>query len=90
MPLYELRGFIWAGLLDESPGITLKEVGDMLDEHLMERPEEIGKSLFEALMESSFFKAAEKKAQGPRPTTVKKRIGAKRTISKKTTSSPLE
>lgn len=90
LPLYELRGFIWAGLLDESPGITLKEVGGMLDEHLMERPEEIGKSLVEALMESSFFKAAEKKAPGPKPTTVKKKTGARKTTSKKTTSSPLE
>jgi len=90
LPLYELRGFIWAGLLDESPDITLKEVGNLLDEHLMERPEEIGKSLIEAIMESSFFKAAEKKAQGPKPTTVKKRTGAKRTTSKKITSLPLE
>jgi hypothetical protein len=90
LPLYELRGFIWAGLLDESPNITLKEVGDILDEHLMERPNEIGKSLVEAIMESSFFKAAEKKAQGPKPTTVKKRTGPKRTTSEKITSSPLE
>lgn len=87
LPLYELRGFIWAGLLDESPGITLKEVGDMLDEHLMDRPEEIGESLFTALMESSFFKAAEKKAQGPK-SRLPKKIGVKKTISKKAINLP--
>jgi len=88
LPLFELRGFLWAGLLDESPSITLKEVGSMLDECLMERPEEIGKSLIEAIMESSFFKAAEKKVQGPKPTIP--RTGAKRTTSKKATILPLE
>jgi len=88
LPIYELRGFIWAGLLDESPDITVKQVGDLLDEHLMERPAEIGESLISALMESSFFKAAEKKEQGPKPTVP--RTGRKRTTSKSTTSSPLE
>jgi len=90
LPLYELRGFIWAGLLDESPDITLKEVGDMLDEHFMEGKEEIAKSLFEAIMESSFFKGMEKKAQGPKLTTIKKRTGARRITSEKITNLPLE
>jgi len=88
LPIYELRGFIWAGLLDESPDITVKQVGDLLDEHLMKRPAEIGKSLIDALMESSFFKAAEKKEPGPKPTVP--RTGRKRITSKSTTSSPLE
>ena len=88
LPFYELRGFIWAGLLDESPDITPKQVGDILDECLMERPAEIGESLIAALMESSFFKAAEKKAPGPKPTGL--RTGRKKTTSKRTTSSPLE
>ena len=66
-PFYEFRGLIWAGLLHESKGITLEEVGDLMDECFVEKLEEIGQSLFEAIMESAFFKAAQKKAQGPTP-----------------------
>jgi len=77
LPLYELRGFIWAGLLDETPDITLKEVGDILDDCLMEKPGDIGEALLSALMESSFFKGAEKKAEGPKPVIPK--TGAKKT-----------
>jgi len=90
LPLFELRGFIWAGLLDESPGITLKEVGDILDDCLTERPGDIGKALFEAIMESSFAKAATKKASGPEMKTpkAKRKPGRKRISSKRVTDLP--
>lgn len=86
-PSYEFRGFLWAGLLDESPNITLKEVGKMLDNCLEEeRLNEVGLALGEALRESAFLKTELKKATGPKPTTVKKRTGQKKTSSKKTAS----
>jgi len=82
LPLYELRGFLWAGLLDESPDITLKEVGKILDNCFYARPEEWAGKLVDAIMQSSFFKGPGKKAV--RQKTVKKRTGAKKTTSKKT------
>ena len=84
LPFYELRGFIWAGLLDETPDITLKEVGKILDGCFLEQPEELGASLMSAIMQSTFFKRPGKNAI--RQKTVKKRTGAKKTISKKTTT----
>ena len=84
LPFYETRGFIWAGLLDETPDITLKEVGKILDNCFMKRPDEWGASMMNAIMESTFFKEAKKKAI--RQKTVKKRTGAKKTTSKKTTT----
>jgi len=80
LPFYEMRGFFWAGLLDETPDITVKEVGKILDKCIATRSKEIGASLMEALMESTFFKEAEKKKI--RSKTVKKRTGAKKTTSK--------
>ena len=79
-PLYELRGFLWAGLLDETPNITLKEVGNLLEDCYSlggEAIEEIGMKLGLALNESTFLKEVKKKAV--RSKTVKKRIGAKKT-----------
>lgn len=81
LPFYELRGFIWAGLLDETPDITLKEVGRILDDCIVERPEEMGASLLDALMQSTFFKEAKKKVSAPKSEIP--RTGAKRTTSKK-------
>jgi hypothetical protein len=82
LPFYELRGFIWAGLLDESPDITLKEVGRILDGCFLERPDELGASLMDAIMQSTFFKEAKKKMAKPKiPST-----GAKKTTSKKVTN----
>ena len=82
LPFYELRSFLWAGLLDESPDITIKEVGKILDGCFMSNPEELGTSLMDAIMQSAFFKGAKKKAVRPKiPKT-----GAKKTTSKKVTS----
>ena len=77
IPVYELRGFIWAGLLDETPDITLKEVGKILDDCFDEHADEIGRAVGLALKESTYFKSAEKKTV--RSKTVKKRTGVKRT-----------
>lgn len=84
LPFFELRGFIWAGLLDETPDITLKEVGKILDGCILERPTELGSTLMDALMQSTFFKAAEKKKITS--TTITKKTGAKKTTSKKVTN----
>lgn len=83
-PLYELRAFIWAGLLDENPRITLKEVGNILEDLFLveEKAEEIGEKLGLALMESTFYKEGLKKAGGPKLRTVK--TGKRKTTSKKT------
>lgn len=82
LPFYELRGFIWAGLLDETPDITLKEVGKILDGCFLKRASELGASLIDAIMESTFLKEAKKKAVRPKiPKT-----GARKTTSKKITS----
>jgi len=86
-PLYELRGFLWAGLLDENPYITVKEVGKILDDCMDEKKqEEIGEKLGKALLESTFFKEAKKKASEPELTTVKKKTGARKITSKNTIS----
>jgi len=84
LPFYELRGFIWAGLLDETPDITLKEVGKILDDCIVRQPEKIGANLVDALMQSTFFKEAKKKVIGSK--SKKKRTGAKKTTSKKVTT----
>jgi len=82
LPFYELRGFIWAGLLDETPDITLKEVGKILDGCFLKQASELGASLMNAIMESTFFKEAKKKVIRPKiPKT-----GAKKITSKKVTS----
>lgn len=82
LPFYELRGFIWAGLLDETPDITIKDVGRILDNCFLERSEELGATLMDAIMQSTFFKEAKKKVIRPKiPST-----GAKKTTSKKVTS----
>jgi len=80
-PAYELRGFIWAGLLDETPEITLKEVGKILDDCLIERADEIGEALATALIDSTFFKDASKKVEGPESKI--QNTGETKTISKK-------
>jgi len=82
LPLYELRGFLWAGLLDETPDITIKEVGKILDNCFMNNPEELGGKLMDAIMQSTFFKNPKKKIVKPKiPKT-----GAKKTTSKKVTT----
>ena len=83
LPFYELRGFIWAGLLDETPDITIREVGKILDDCFPERAGEIGSTLIDALMQSCFFKAAKKKAVRPK---IPQKTGAKKTTSKKITN----
>ena len=84
LPFYELRGFMWAGLLDESQNITLKEVGKILDNCFLERSKEIAESLANAIMQCTFFKEAKKKMITK--TSVKKKTGAKKTTSKKVTT----
>jgi len=86
LPFYELRSFLWAGLLDESPDITIKEVGKILDKCFYDKPEAgkkpWGTVLIDAITQSSFFK-------NPKKKTVTKKIpstGAKKTTSKKVTT----
>jgi hypothetical protein len=89
LPLYEMRGFIWAGLLHETPDITIEEVGELLEAYWLDDPAAIVEALGTAIMESFFVKAAEKKGFGPKMTTPKARkTGAKRISSKRATDLP--
>ena len=56
----ELRALVWAGLLHESPDLTLREAGDLIDlDHL----EEIVKKVSEALA-LAFPQGGQKNAKG--------------------------
>lgn len=82
LPFYELRGFLWAGLLDETPDITIKDVGRILDDCFLDRSEELGACLMDAIMQSTFFKEAKKKVSRSK----KQSTGTKKTTSKKATN----
>ncbi|WP_240511862.1 gene transfer agent family protein [Paludifilum halophilum] len=56
----ELRAMIWAGLLHESPDLTLRETGDIID---LERIEEITEKVTEA-MTAAFPQGGGKNGKG--------------------------
>lgn len=68
-----LRAILWAGLLEETPEITIQEVGRIIDESdWVNRAVEISEAISEAFLRSTFSKAEdEKKATGPKPESGK-------------------
>ena len=58
-----IRGAIWAGLIDQHPNLSLEETGRIIDEYLNEGERSLGDVLrlcAEALTNSGFFQKAGK------------------------------
>ncbi|EGK10291.1 hypothetical protein HMPREF9374_2641 [Desmospora sp. 8437] len=58
--MQELRAMVWAGLLHEDPGLTLRDTGEIIE---LERIEEITEKVTEALL-AAFPQGEEKNGKG--------------------------